>query len=117
VRHKIVLFCRFGFDTTDNPALTPVGLNVANGWTDNNADFSITYSPGEIAYIEDLYQLNGYPAQVPPNTKVQEKFDALTSHIISGQSTTNVSQVFISFASGYGNGTGDVLTPEVSRQP
>jgi len=112
VRHKIVLFARFGFDTTDNPDLTPVGLNVATGWADNTADFSITYSPGELAYIEDLYQLNGDADQISTTTKVEEKFDALTTHIINGQTAANVSQVFISFASGFGFGVGDVLTPK-----
>jgi 1-phosphatidylinositol phosphodiesterase len=109
-----VLFRRFVLDTTDLD-LIPVGLNVASGWTDNNADFNITYIQGKIAYIEDLYQLNGDLVDISPATKVQEKFDALTTHITNSRGTGNVSQVFISFASGFGSGVGDVLTPRVSR--
>lgn len=90
-----------------------MGLNLASGWADNTADFSIAYSSGELAYIEDIYQLNGDSDQVSPATKVQEKFDALTSHIVNSQSAANVSQVFISFASGFGAGVGDILTPKV----
>lgn len=115
-RKKIILFRRFGFDTTSNPDLTPVGINVASGWTDNNADFSITYTPGSLAYIEDLYQLNGDVNQFPPAAKVQEKFYALTSHIANSRGSSNISQVFISFASGFGAGVGDILTPRVSHQ-
>ncbi|KAF8527333.1 PLC-like phosphodiesterase [Gautieria morchelliformis] len=110
-RKKIILFRRFGFDTANNPDLTPVGLDVASGWTDNNADFSITYNPGDLAYIEDLYQLNGDAIDVPPATKVQQKFSALTAHINNSRGSSNVSQVFISFASGFGAGVGDILTP------
>jgi len=110
-RKKIILFRRFSFDTTGNPDLTPVGLNVASGWLDNNADFSIAYTPGHISYIEDLYQLNGDPSQVPPATKVEEKFNALTSHITTSRGSSNLSQVFISFASGFGAGVGDILSP------
>ncbi|KAF8581565.1 PLC-like phosphodiesterase [Ramaria rubella] len=108
-RHKIILFSRFGYDTADDPSLTPVGLNVAVGWDDNTADFSITYNTGELAYIEDLYQLNG--DNVPAANKVETKFDAVTSHIINAQGSGNVTQVFISFVSGYGAGIGDTLTP------
>lgn len=116
VRGKIVLFRRFSFDTTDDPALVPVGVNVATGWTDNNADFSILYDPTNFlsAYIEDLYQLNGDIANISPTQKVEEKFNAITTHIINSRMSGNESQVFISFGSGYGNGTGDILTPQVS---
>jgi 1-phosphatidylinositol phosphodiesterase len=113
-RKKIILFRRFGFDTANNPDLTPVGLDVAISWADNNADFSITYNSGDLAYIEDLYQLNGDAIDVPPATKVQRKFSALTSHINNSRSSSNVSQIFISFASGFGAGVGDILTPRGS---
>lgn len=109
-----MLFRRFAFDTTNNPDLSPVGLNVASGWLDNNADFSIVYNLGQVAYIEDLYQLNGDVIDISPATKVQEKFNALTTHITNSRGSGNVSQVFISFASGYGSGVGDILTPRVS---
>lgn len=113
VRGKIVLFRRFSFDTTDDPALVPVGLDVATGWTDNNADFSILYDPAHSlsAYVEDLYQLNG--DNILPSLKVEEKFNAITTHIMNSRVSGNDSQVFISFASGYGNGTGDILTPQI----
>lgn len=114
-RKKIVLFRRFGFDTANHPDLIPVGLNVATGWADNNADFSITYDPasGEVAYIEDLYQLNGGVVDLSPATKVQQKFDALTSHITNSRGSANLSQVFISFASGFGGAVDDILIPRV----
>ncbi|KAF8510514.1 PLC-like phosphodiesterase [Hysterangium stoloniferum] len=112
-RGKIILFSRFGFDTTDNPDLTPVGLNVASGWDDNTADFSIAYAPGAVAYIEDLYQLNGDAVDISPEMKVQEKFEAITSHITNSQASANTTQVFISFASGFGFGIGDVITPKI----
>ncbi|GJJ15833.1 hypothetical protein Clacol_010111 [Clathrus columnatus] len=114
-RGKIVLFRRFSFDTTDDPSLIPVGVNVASGWTDNNADFSILYDPSQslTSYIEDLYQLNGDAVDISPSEKVEEKFNAITTHISHSRGVGNTSQIFISFASGYGNGTGDVLTPRI----
>jgi len=113
VRGKIILFRRFGFDTANNPDLTPVGLNVATGWADNNADFSIVYTPGASAYIEDLYQLNGDAVDISPQTKVQEKFDAITTHLTNANGISNITQVFITFASGFGSGVGDILSPRV----
>lgn len=115
VRGKIVLFRRFSFDTADDPSLVPVGVNVASGWADNNPDFSILYDvPNELsAYIEDLYQLNGNAVDISPTMKVEEKFNAITEHITNSRTAGNNSHIFISFASGYGNGTGDILTPRV----
>ncbi|KIJ54995.1 hypothetical protein M422DRAFT_775161 [Sphaerobolus stellatus SS14] len=106
-RGKIILFRRFGLDTQ----FTPVGINVASGWTDNNGDFSIAYNGNQTAYIEDLYQLNGDAPEVSPFTKVETKFTAITTHIENSRAASNTTQVFISFASGYGDGVGDVLSP------
>lgn len=72
------------------------------------------YTPGASAYIEDLYQLNGDAADISPQTKVQEKFDAITTHLNNANGISNTTQVFITFASGFGNGVDDILSPRVN---
>jgi 1-phosphatidylinositol phosphodiesterase len=86
---------------------------VSQNWADNDADFVINYDPSaqQSAYIEDLYQING--DNVPPAAKIPVKFDALTSHITSATAGANSSQLFVSFASGFGAGVNDTLTPKV----
>jgi 1-phosphatidylinositol phosphodiesterase len=87
---------------------------VSDNWEDNEVDFVINYSPAEqkSAFIEDLYQING--DNQPPATKILIKFYAVTTHIENANDGTNKTQLFVSFASGYGAGIGDTLTPKVS---
>jgi len=58
--------------------------------------------------------MNGDAVDVSPQTKVQTKFNAITTHIENSGGITNLTQVFITFASGFGDGVGDVLSPRVS---
>ena len=92
----------------------PVGIDVFQNWTDNDGDFVINYSPSaqKSAFVEDLYQING--DNQPPATKIPVKFDAVTTHIENANAGANQTQLFISFASGFGAGMGDTLTPKVS---
>jgi 1-phosphatidylinositol phosphodiesterase len=87
---------------------------VSLNWVDNDPDFVIDYAPAaqKAAFIEDLYQLNG--DNVPLATKVQAKFDAFTSHVKNANSSTNATQLFVSFASGFGAGINALMTPKVS---
>jgi len=86
---------------------------VSLTWQDNNGDFVIDYEPAaqQSAFIEDLYQING--DNQSPATKIPVKFNALTTHIENAGADINKTQLFVSFASGYGSGTGDTLTPKV----
>jgi len=86
---------------------------VSLNWQDNDGDFSIEYAPAaqKSAFIEDLYQING--DNESPATKIPVKFDAVTSHIDSASADANKTQLFVSFASGYGSGVGDTMTPKV----
>jgi len=106
-RHKVVLYRRYTF----LPGLSPVGIDLSVNWTDNNADFVINYDQQQFAYIEDLYQING--DNETPATKIPIKFDAVTSHLDNANAGANLTQLFITFVSGYGAGVGDTMTPRV----
>jgi len=110
-RQKIILFRRYIL----LPELSPFGIDVSNNWKDNDGDFVINYDPAgnKSAFIEDLYQING--DNEPPATKIPVKFDAVTTHIENANAGANTTQLFVSFASGYGAGVGDTLTPKVSH--
>lgn len=110
-RHKAILFRRYGFI----PGLAPVGIDVSHDWQDNVGDFVIDYAPAapKSAFIEDLYQING--DNQPPSAKIPIKFDAVTNHIENANGSSNATHLFVSFASGFGAGIGDTLTPKVSR--
>jgi 1-phosphatidylinositol phosphodiesterase len=91
-----------------------VGIDVSHDWKDNDGDFVIDYAPTaqKSAFIEDLYQING--DNQLPSAKIPVKFDAVTTHIENANGSSNKTQLFVSFASGFGAGTGDTMTPKVS---
>ena len=108
-RRKIILFRRYGFLSD----LAPVGVDVSHDWKDNDGDFAIENdSPSTRVWIEDLYEISG--DSVPPSTKISTKFDAITRHMENANASANKTQPFVSFASGFGSGVGDNLTPKVS---
>jgi 1-phosphatidylinositol phosphodiesterase len=107
-RHKVVLYRRYSF----LPDLSPVGIDLSLNWKDNDGDFVINYDSQQSAYIEDLYQING--DNQPPATKIPIKFDAVTRHLDNANGGANLTQLFITFVSGYGAGVGDTMTPKVS---
>ena len=106
-RRKVILFRRYGFLAD----LAPVGVDVSRDWKDNDGDFVIENDSTRV-WIEDLYEIGG--DSVPPSTKISTKFDAITRHIENANASPNKTQPFVSFASGFGSGVGDNLTPKVS---
>ena len=85
---------------------------MSHDWKDNDGDFVINYAEQKSAFVEDLYQING--DNQPPATKISVKFAAVTNHIENANASANKTQLFVSFASGFGAGAGDTLTPKVS---
>jgi len=106
-RGKIILYRRYSF----LPDLSPVGIDVSQNWKDNDADFVINYSPQGSAYIEDLYQITGDNQSA--SDKIKIKFDDVTRHLDNANGAGNVTQLFITFASGSGAGAGNLVTPKV----
>jgi hypothetical protein len=107
-RHKVILFRRYGLLAD----LSPIGIDVSHDWRDNDGDFVINDSPSTQLWIEDFYEITG--DGVPPSTKVSIKFDAITRHLENANTGANKTLSFVTFASGYGSGVGDNLTPRVS---
>jgi 1-phosphatidylinositol phosphodiesterase len=77
--------------------ITAVGINVATGFADNNADFTIDYSgTGQhIAYIEDLYDLNATDLSAAVNAK----FSAVAAHVDLAAGSGATGQLVWTFAS------------------
>ena len=96
-----------GFNALTN--ITPVGINVATGFADNNANFTIDYSgTGQhICYIEDLYDVNATDLVSAVNAKVA----AVTAHIDLAAGSDATGQLVWTFASA---SSGIVAFPVVS---
>src|SRR5258708_39937886 len=96
-----------GFNALTN--ITPVGINVATGFADNNANFTIDYSgTGQhICYIEDLYDVNATDLVSAVNAKVA----AVTAHIDLAAGSDATGQLVWTFASA---SSGIVAFPIVS---
>jgi hypothetical protein len=79
--------------------INAVGINVATGFADNSANFTIDYSgTGQhIVYIEDFYDTNRTDIQ----TAVDAKFAAVGAHIDLAAGTSATGQFVWTFASGY----------------
>lgn len=80
-------------------------------WKDNDADFPIAYTSDATASVEDLYQLD--LGNVPADTVVQTKLQAVQAHITSATAKANASQLFVTFGSGGGQLTSQYVTPKV----
>jgi len=104
-RHKVILFRRYDLI----PTLSPIGIPVAQGWTDNNGDFVISAGDPSV-FVEDLYQIDS--GSQPISADVQIKFDAFTTHVDNANASSNKTQLFVSFASGSGTGGGSILYPQ-----
>ena len=96
-----------GFSALQN--ITAVGINVATGFADNNANFQIDYSgTGQnICYIEDLYDVNATDLASAVNAKLA----AVTAHIDLAAGSEAAGQLVWSFASA---SSGIVAFPIVS---
>jgi len=96
-RHKAIFVDRMGFSALTNTQA--VGINVATGFTDNSANFTIDYSgTGQhIAYIEDFYDVN----MTNLSSAVNAKFAAVTAHIDLAAGSDAMGQLVWTFASGY----------------
>jgi len=94
-RHKAIFVDRMGFSALTN--VTAIGMNVATGFADNNASFTINYSgTGQhIAYIEDLYDVNATDLA----SAVNAKFAAVTAHIDLATGYDATDQLVWTFAS------------------
>jgi len=97
VRKKLILFRRFGLDSS----MTPVGIDVSLNWEDNNPDFSIAYSSAASAWIEDFYSVTG---NATADAKIGQKYDATVAHLVNAEASGNSTQFFVTFASGSGAG-------------
>ena len=106
-RHKAIFVDRMGFSALTN--INAVGINVATGFADNSASFTIDYSgTGQhIAYIEDLYDVN----TTDLSSAVNAKYAAVTAHIDLAAGSDASGQLVWTFASGY---SGIVAFPVVS---
>ncbi|KAG9011745.1 hypothetical protein FRB94_007735 [Tulasnella sp. JGI-2019a] len=105
-RHKIVLFRRYNLI----PSLSPIGIPVAQGWTDNAADFVIRDNADLSVFVEDLYEIDN--STQPMSTIIKTKFDAFTTHLDDANLSANKTQLFVSFASGSGMGGGTEVFPK-----
>jgi hypothetical protein len=96
-----------GFNALTN--ITAVGINVATGFADNNASFTIDYSgTGQhIAYIEDFYDVN----KTDLAAAVDAKFSAVASHVDLAAGSDATAQLVWTFASG---SSGIFVLPAVS---
>jgi len=94
-RRKAIFVDRMGFSGLTG--ITAVGINVATGFADNNADFTIDYSgTGQhIAYIEDLYDLNATDLSAAVNAK----FSAVAAHVDLAAGSGATGQLVWTFAS------------------
>jgi len=90
-------------------SITAVGINVATGFADNSAGFTIDYSgTGQhIAYIEDLYDVNATDLA----SAVDAKFAAVTAHVDLAAGSDATGQLVWTFASA---SSGIVAFPVVS---
>ena len=77
--------------------INAVGINVATGFADNSAAFTIDYSgTGEhIAYIEDFYDVN----KTDLSAAVDAKFAAVSAHIDLAAGNDATGQLVWTFAS------------------
>ncbi|WWD20947.1 hypothetical protein CI109_105425 [Kwoniella shandongensis] len=98
LRGKIAILRRFSVDTLPS-SRQALGLDLSNGWNDNDPDFSLAYSstPAEVAHIEDYYEVGG-PIGVYPH--VTSKYNVTTSHIAKAATKGEGEGLYITFASG-----------------
>ena len=96
-----------GFSALTN--INAIGINVATGFADNSANFTIDYSgTGQhIAYIEDFYDVN----KTDLKAAVDAKFAAVSAHIDLAAGSGATGQLVWTFASGY---SGVLVFPVVS---
>ncbi|WWC64263.1 uncharacterized protein I303_106873 [Kwoniella dejecticola CBS 10117] len=89
VRGKMVILRRF-----NSPSA--IGVDLTNGFADNNPDFSLTTSGGDKVYIEDLYEPS---ASIGLTPHVKVKVDATTTHIAAAASKSKGDGLYITYAS------------------
>ncbi|KAF9510424.1 hypothetical protein BS47DRAFT_1395962 [Hydnum rufescens UP504] len=109
-RGKAILLRRFSW--ADLPSPTPSalpGVNLNDGFADNDPDFVIPYNPlrNLSAHVEDYYAIYGNDTVAQ---KVDTKVQAVAAHIQQAvQGVNNTSNFWMTFASG-GGFVGDLET-------
>jgi len=109
-RGKAILLRRFSW--ADLPSSTPStlpGVNLSDGFADNDPDFVIPYNPVKnlSAHVEDYYAIYGNDTVAQ---KVDAKVQAVAGHIQQAvQGINNTSNFWMTFASG-GGFVGDLET-------
>ncbi|OCF54396.1 hypothetical protein L486_07944 [Kwoniella mangroviensis CBS 10435] len=96
VRGKMTILRRFALDQLSSSQQT-LGIDLTNGWSDNNADFSLTTSSGDKVFIEDLYEPKADKIGLTPNVNL--KLNATTTHVSASSSKSKGDGLYISFAS------------------
>nr|XP_019047888.1 hypothetical protein I302_04508 [Kwoniella bestiolae CBS 10118]OCF26818.1 hypothetical protein I302_04508 [Kwoniella bestiolae CBS 10118] len=96
LRGKLTILRRFSLDQLLSNQQT-LGIDLTNGWADNNPDFSLSTPAGDKVYIEDLYEPKADKIGLTPNVNL--KLDVTTKHITAASGKTKGDGLYLTFAS------------------
>ncbi|WRT68810.1 uncharacterized protein IL334_005790 [Kwoniella shivajii] len=107
LRGKLIILRRFSLDQLPSKQQS-LGIDVNNGWADNNPDFTLTTPAGDQIHIEDYYEIT---ASVGVTPHVNAKLSVTTNHITTASGKTEGDGLYITFASSEKDD--ELLTPQI----